>query len=380
MKRTAAFAIAWLLASACTGNRSSGITCPAAGASAVTAQHEPNGSGGTSNSSDGAVQAAAPPFPSGTVCNASGIPRTPPVTIAHLIVVLFENENVDAVIGSRLAPYISSLASQCAVATAYQDDVFSGNLVSLPHYLALTSGSNCSTGLERTGNGCITSDADALVQTLATPSIFSQVASWRSYQEDMPKACSALSGRRYAAKHNPAAYYRSLSSCALNDLSIAALQCDPCTTNTPCSPERPSNAFTADLEADTLAQFTFITPTLDNDMHDGTVTQADNWVRTYLPLIFASRPYLRGEVVVQLLWDEQTTSTFGGPIPNVFISPYVGAGTTSSIPINHFAVLRSWEKAFGIVDYLGCASGTPPGGAGTCPADSTADVRAALGW
>ena len=43
------------------------------------------------------------------------------------------------------------------------------------------------------------------------------------------------------------------------------------------------------------------------------------------------------------------------------------------------AVLRAMENAFGITTYLGCASGTKPGG-GSCPAGSTADVRAALNW
>jgi len=366
MRRTTTLA-ALLLATACSNSRQ-GVVCAASGAANMGPFAEPLGVAGASGSSVAA-----------TVCNASGVERAAPSTVKHLIVILFENENSDSVIGSLQAPYISSLASQCAVATAYQDECFSGNLVSLPHYLALTSGSNCNTGLERSGNGCITNDGDASTHRLTTPSIFNQVASWRSYQEGMPGACAQRSGGRYAAKHNPAAYYASLSDCSANDLSIPALNCDPCAKATACSGTL-DNAFVRDLQADTLAALTFITPTLDNDMHDGTVTQGDNWTYTYLPLIFASPAYTRGEVVVQLLWDEQTTSTFGGPIPNVFISPYVTAGTTSSVAINHFSVLRSWELALGIPSFLGCAGGTPPGGAGTCPPDSTAEVRSLLGW
>jgi hypothetical protein len=115
-------------------------------------------------------------------------------------------------------------------------------------------------------------------------------------------------------------------------------------------------------------------------MHDGTITQADNWLQTYLPLVFQSPAYLRGDVAVFILWDEQNTLNFGGPQPNVFISPYITAGTTTATPFNHFAVLRAWEKALGITTFLGCAGGTPPGGTGTCPSGSTADVRAALNW
>ena len=331
--------------------------------------------GGGSGSGAGGSNSFAP----GTLCNASGSELQAPAKIKHLIVILFENENKSAVIGADKAPYISSLAARCAVATAYQDDVFTDNLVSLPHYLALTSGSNCNTGLGGTGTDCITNDADATAKVLSTNSIFSQVQSWKAYQEGMPSACAKSSGGRYATKHNPAAYYALLPGCAAHNLSIPALTCSPSLKNTPCT-SAPGNAFMTALANDELAEFTFVSPTLDNDMHDGTITQADNWVATYLPLISASKAYLRGEVVVQLLWDEQTTSEFGGPTPNVFISPYITAGKTSSVPINHFSVLRSWEKALGISAYLGCAGGSPPGGVGMCPANSTADVRAALGW
>ncbi|MGH7436630.1 MAG: alkaline phosphatase family protein, partial [Polyangiaceae bacterium] len=315
--------------------------------------------------------------PSGTICNSTGVPRTPPAQIKHIIVVLLENENYGDVLGAAAAPYLDSLAKQCGQATAYDDNCFTTNLPSLPHYLALASGSNCNTGLSSTGTGCITDDGDATSHTLSTGSIFSQVASWKSYQESMPSACDQTSNGEYATKHNPAAYYSALASCSANDVPIAALICNASTTNTKCG--SPNNAFTQDLANDTLAQFVFLTPNLLNDMHDGTITQADNWLSTYLPLVFASKAYLRGDVAVQLLWDEQATSSFNGPTPNVFISPYITAGTMSSTPMNHFAVLRSWENAFGITTYLGCASGTQPGG-GACPAGSTADIRAALNW
>ena len=279
--------------------------------------------------------------------------------------------------GQATAPYINALASKCGLATAYLDNCFADNLVSLPHYLALTSGSNCNTGLDQTGTGCITDDGDATTHTLTTTSIFQQVSSWRSYQESMPSACDPSSSGEYAAKHNPPAYYTALASCSTNDLAIAPVTCNATTTDTACT--APSNAFTQDLANDTLAQFTFVTPNLLNDMHDGTVTQGDNWLYTYLPLVFQSKAYLRGDVAVLVLWDEQATSVFGGSTPNLFISPYITAGTTSATPFNHFAVLRSFENALGITTYLGCASGTQPGG-GACPSGSTADVRAALGW
>jgi len=282
------------------------------------------------------------------------------------------------VVGQTSAPYINALANACGYASAYEDNCFGHNLVSLPHYLALTSGSNCNTGLDESGTGCITDDGDATTHTLSTTSIFQQVSGWRSYLEGMPSDCDKSSSGRYATKHNPAAYYTALTDCSTNDLPIATLTCDPANKNKACTPA-PNNAFTDDLANDTLAPFTLISPDLDNDMHDGTITQADNWLYTYLPLVFQSPAYLRGDVAVFVLWDEQASSTFGGATPNLFISPYISAGTVATAPMNHFAVLRAFQSALGLTPFLGCASGTAPGG-GSCPTGSTTDVRAALHW
>jgi hypothetical protein len=273
---------------------------------------------------------------------------------------------------------MNSIISACGTASQYLDNAFTDNLVSEPHYLALTSGSNCDTGLDDTGTGCITDDNDATSHTLSTTSIFAQVSSWKSYQEDMPSNCDPSSSGEYATKHNPPAFYSTLSSCSTNDVPITGLTCNPTTPMISCG--APTNAFTQDLANDTLAAFTFVTPNLLNDMHDGTIAEGDNWFYTYLPLIVASPAYLRGEVAIYVLWDEQSTADFGGTTPNIFISPYITKGTSSSTTINHFSVLRSFENALGISTYLGCASGTQTGDAGTCPTGSTADVRAAIGF
>jgi hypothetical protein len=369
---------------ACGGNGSTSTgsggsaSSTSTGSSSSSSTSGSNATSSSSTSSSSSSSSSGTSFPPGTICNATGTPLTPPAQVKHIIVILEENKNFDEVFGLSGAPYLNALAEKCGTATAYDDNCFADNLESLPHYLALTSGSNCNTGLDQTGTGCITIDEDATAGTLSTTSIFQQVTSWKAYEESMPSACDPSTNGEYATKHNPGPYYTSLTSCAADDLPIAALACDPSTTSTACTPA-PDNAFTKDLANDTLAQFTFITPNLLNEMHDGTITQADNWLYTYLPLVFQSKAYLRGDVAVMVLWDEQDTSTFGGPTPNVFISPYITAGKVTSTLMNHFSMLRAWENALGITTYLGCASGTQPGG-GTCPAGSTADVRAALNW
>jgi phosphatidylinositol-3-phosphatase len=338
--------------------------------------------GGPDGSADSASDSGGMMFAPGTVCNKSGTKLTPPTTVAHVIVFMFENQNLGSVVGSRSAPYMNQIATDCAYATNYSDNCFSTNLVSCPHYLALTSGSNCDTGLGTTGTGCITTDDDATSNTLSTTSIFAQVSSWKAYEESMPTNCDPSTSGLYAPKHNPASYYSTLASCSANDIPIAPVTCGT-TAMTACG--TPSNAFTTDLTNDTLPAFAFVTPNLDNDMHNGLiesqqVAHGDNWLFTYLPLVLSSKAYLSGQVAVFVLWDEQDSLTFGGPTPNIFVSPYIGQGTVATTQVNHFASLLAFETMLGIPTHLGCAGGTPPGGTGTCPTGSTADLRSAINF
>jgi acid phosphatase len=328
------------------------------------------------DSGEGGQDSSSTHFPAGTICNASSTTLTPPTTFKHVLMILFENKDDASVIGSASAPYMTSIKAKCGYSSAYLDNCFTDDLDSLPHYMALTSGSNCDTGLDHNGTGCIVDDADPGSHTLSTTSIMQQATSYKAYIESMPNACDPNSSGGYATKHNPPPYYDNLSaSCAGSDVTIAAISCTS-TKNHPCS--TPSNAFTQDLANDTLAQFLWVTPNLTNDMHDGTVTQGDNWLATYLPLVLGSPAYLRGEMAVYILWDEQNHFT-GGSTPNIFISPYTPP-TASTTTTNHFSVLRTVEEQLGITTFLGCAGGTPPGGTGTCPTGSTTSLRSVFNF
>jgi acid phosphatase len=311
-------------------------------------------------------------FPPGTICNASGTPRTRPTTYKHVIMILFENKDYASVMHSANAPYMNSIANQCGYSTAFDDNVFSTDINSLSHYMALTSGSNCNTGVGTSGTGCITDDNPPSSHMLTTVSIMEQVASYRGFIESMPSACGGSGSGEYAPKHNPPPYFTHLStSCPSDDLAITAVSC-PTTVNGMCSAPG-SNAFTNALANDTLPAFAFVTPNLINDMHDGSVSQGDNWLHTYLPLIVSSPAYLRGEVALYILWDEQGSFN-SGSTPNILVSPYIQP-TVSNAQVNLFAALRGAESQLGLA-YLGCAGGTPPGGTGSCPSGSTADLRA----
>jgi phosphatidylinositol-3-phosphatase len=67
----------------------------------------------------------------------------------------------------------------------------------------------------------------------------------------MPSGCDPSDSGEYAVRHNPPAYYTTLHSCPGDDV--------------------PYSQLATDLAHGQLPAFSFITPNLIDDMHDGTV-------------------------------------------------------------------------------------------------------------
>jgi phospholipase C len=110
------------------------------------------------------------------------------------------------------------------------------------------------------------------------------VPSWKAYEESMPSNCYGKNSGEYAVRHNPPPYYTSLSDCATKDV--------------------PYTQLAGDLASATLPAFSFVTPNVIDDMHDGTVAQGDEWLANNLPKILNSSEYRSGRVVLFLTWDE----------------------------------------------------------------------------
>jgi acid phosphatase len=124
------------------------------------------------------------------------------------------------------------------------------------------------------GAGCDTS----------APSIFGQGETWKAYEESMPSGCYPSNSGEYAVRHNPPAYYTTLHSCSSDDV--------------------PYSQLATDLAHDQLPAFSFITPNLIDDMHDGTVADGDTWLSRNLPGLLGSTEYREGSTVVFITWDE----------------------------------------------------------------------------
>ena len=115
-----------------------------------------------------------------------------------------------------------------------------------------------------------------------------------------------------------------------------------------------------DLANNTLPAFSFVTPNLIDDMHDGTVAQGDQWLQANLPTIFNSSAYQSGTTAVFLTWDEgegeggtsndcaTNTTDVGCHVATIVATPSTTPGTQSATLFNHYSLLLSTEQLLGL--------------------------------
>ena len=355
----------------------------------------------------------------------------PRPAIGHVFIVILENEGYHVTFGpDSPARYLRQLRRQGAVLPNY----YATSHFSLGNYITLISGQapnpatdyDCPNFTEFVATG-VSADGQAIGQGCVYPAsvatlpgqLESKGLSWKAYMEDMgnqPQRESAGCGHpaigapdhtqaaqvgdQYATRHNPFVYFH-----AIIDL--------------PACVQRVVNArsLLQDLQSvDTTPHYSFITPNLCHDGHDGGgarhcvggepggLVSADRYLRSLVPRILAS-PAFRQDGLLIITFDESDleihTDAAGHPVsasasdaaaccdeppgPNipayrpdtapapsaingpglvgpgggrvgaVLLSPFIRPGTVSTVPYNHYALLRSIEDLFGLV-HLGYAA------------------------
>ena len=257
----------------------------------------------------------------------------------HVIWIWLENHSYNTIIGSSQAPYINSLATECGLATNYHNV----SHPSLPNYISATSGLGYS-AIARFDNDC--NPVPGCVAS--APSIFGQGETWKAYQQSMPSNCHRTDSGEYAVRHNPPPYFTRLRGCGTFD--------------------EPYTRLAGDLSAGRLPAFSFITPNLIDDMHDGTVADGDKWLAANLPTILNSHEYTGGSTAVFITWDEGEGGTaakcatnktdVGCHVATIVISPSTKPGTRSATLFNHYSLLGTAEQLLGL-PALGRAAAFP---------------------
>jgi acid phosphatase len=250
--------------------------------------------------------------------NEVGVTMSAPA-FSHVVLVVFENKEVDQVLGSPEAPTFAALARRYTLLTDYRAVAHP----SLPNYLALVSGST--QGITSDCTSCQV-EAPNLADTLERAG-----KTWKTYAEGLPRAgFTGPSAGRYAKKHDPFLYFADVVG----------------------RPDRlrrivPLDAFRRDLRAGRLPDFSLVVPDLCHDMHDCSVATGDSWLRTFLQPLLRSPALQQG--VVFVVFDEGSSSVGGGGhVAALVLGPLVRAGSRSSQQLSHYALLRTIEQAWGL--------------------------------
>ena len=225
--------------------------------------------------------------------------------------------------------------------------------------------------------------ADALGGTdCAYPTQVNGVATDDTNNAEGPNATgtqvkSAISDQ-YANRHNPFIYFHSVTGdAAICDADVVPL--GSATTNADGAITYSGHLARDLAHAETTPKFAFITPNLCNDGHDATcagvnaagttaggLSGADDWLKTWMPLIFNSPAYRDGSTLVMLTFDEGSVSdaTAGDgeqPGPN---STNPGYSPLLNVPIAAYHGLTYYDLlgVTGLTPGVEPPAGTLPGG------------------
>ncbi len=252
--------------------------------------------------------------------------------------IVMENHSRGDILGNSSAPFINSLANQNAVAAGYHDSYVHP---SEPNYIWMVAGENF---------GILNDNDPGPSNHIASTShLADQIEkaglTWKTYQESMGQACDLSSHDTYAAKHDPFIYFDDI-----NGWNGTAMQPGArCTEHVV-----DYSQLDVDLAAGKLPDYVFITPNLQDDMHDGSVAQGDAWLAREVPKILGSDAFNNGGVLF-LLWDEGGGLIPADDPPFLAISPNAKRGYVSQVSYDASSYLKTVQTILGI-DALPCAS------------------------
>lgn len=273
-----------------------------------------------------AVCAAAPVVMGVSVWNQKALAAPP--RYDHVVVVVEENHAESQIIGDTTdAPYINSLITPANGGENFTN-FFALNHPSQPNYLQIFSGSNQGTTTD-------TPPATVFTTPNLAASLGSAGVSFTGYSESLPSvgftgsSSTTVTGQnQYMRKHNPWVDWQSAS---------------PSGNELPASVNQPFTAFPSSANYASLPTVSFVVPNEQNDMHDGSISQGDTWLKNNLDSYNTWAKTHNSLLIVT--WDEDDMTTTN-KIPTIFSGADV-AGGTNATDYNHNNLLRTLEDMYG---------------------------------
>ncbi len=251
----------------------------------------------------------------------------------HVIIVMEENHSYENVLNSMSMPWLTGMAKHYASA----DYSYANAHYSIPNYMWLTAGQ----AVTFHDNTTSKFNVDNIVRYLLVGG-----KTWKEYAEGLPYVgYTGYNTGSYVERHNPFAYF----------------------TDVAYSSEKynivPFSHFAKDMAAHRLPNFAFVTPNLMHDAHNGTLAEADQWLKTYIAPILQTPAFQPGGNGVLIItfdeshdWDCRPNPSCGtlpgnvggGRVATVIIGPNVKRGYRSTTRYMEQNVLRTALDLLGI--------------------------------
>jgi acid phosphatase len=292
-----------------------------------------------------------------------------PPAFDHIVIVIEENHSFSQIIGSSAAPNINALAASGAnivnASTDPQGNTSGSHAVrhpSQPNYLEFYSGSN--QGTLQDGHPGSTTEPLSSPPPFTTPNLGAALRnagfSFATYSQTLPSVgFDGDSNGEYMRKHNPVTNW-------MNDTNPTANQY-------PSSLNQPFTTFQDIMNSPggfaNLPTVSYVVPDQTYDMHDGTIQQGDDWIKTNIIDTYLPWAITHNSLLI-VTWDEDGDNTATNQIATIFAGAKVRPGnytetnlnannpdvattdpgikTPTGTAMNHWNVLSTVEDVYGL--------------------------------
>jgi acid phosphatase len=297
----------------------------------------------------------------------------------HVVLVIMENHSYGQIIGSAQAPNINALALEGANFVNAPTDPTSATSgshglrhPSQPNYLELFSGNH--QGLLQDGHPGSASEPLSSPPPFNTPNLAASLIAagltFATYSEHLPSVGFDGDGystnpalTQYERKHNPVANWQSADA--------------PANHHVPFAVNQPFTAFpTNPAGYAALPIISIVVPDQQDDMHDGSITQGDAWLKTHILDGYYQWAKKHNSLLI-VTFDEDGNDTASNQITTIFAGPMVKPGnyfesninppdtrppdgliTPTGTAMTHYNVLRTLEDIYGLAP-IGGSANTP---------------------
>ncbi|RCH92299.1 hypothetical protein CU097_009720 [Rhizopus azygosporus] len=240
----------------------------------------------------------------------------------RVVIIIFENQDYKVAAKNK---YLSTLTSK------YKGFTLTNYLAtthpSQPNYIALISGSTKGTNEDDESN----INRKTIVDLLEAKGI-----SWKTYQENYPGGCNKeMDIGPYARKHNPFISFQNIQK-----------------NKSRCAKIVNSKQLDKDIKSNSVPQFVFYTPNLNNDAHDTNMGYASKWLKKFLTSRINEKAFSENTMFV-VTFDEDDGGSDDNKVMTILFGPDFHPSSnkkTDHTKYNHYSLLRTIEDNWNLGD------------------------------